>query len=64
LVLRGAVALVRDRSCFFRNLALLDAVRPRLRYRLALARYAADAWQHGWVAATGLFNGFGPATLL
>jgi hypothetical protein len=51
-------------AIFFRDLSLLDAVRPRVEYTLALARYAHTAWLSARDATTGLFTGGGSATLL
>ncbi len=51
-------------AIFFRDLSLLDDVRPLPEYRRALARYADAAWSTARDPATGLFAGSGPPTLL
>lgn len=42
-------------AIFFRDLALLDSVRPRPAYRVALDRYGEQAWQESRNPTTGLF---------
>lgn len=51
-------------AIFFRDLALLDLVRPSERYRAVLARYAELAWKTGRNAKTGLFSGKGTTSTL
>jgi predicted alpha-1,6-mannanase (GH76 family) len=51
-------------AIFFRDLALLDEVRPQPGYRQALVRYASAAWVRGRDPAAGLFAAQGQPTLL
>lgn len=51
-------------AIFFRDVALLDAVRPLPAYRQALAAYGDRAWAGGRDSSTGLFAGVGGPSVL
>jgi hypothetical protein len=51
-------------AIFFRDVALLDAVRPQPAYRQALAAYGDQAWKVGRDPSTGLFTASDGPSLL